>query len=474
MTLLDKFSRLSLLIAVVFGLLSCEDPSEVGLPLSPDGTLIDVLFEEIELPISTVFIDSVRTSADARLLVGRYNDPVFGESSSISHSQLGLAKTTFTKRDEDRKTGNEYQDKFVLDSVYLQLRLNYYHSDRIGQSQSIKVVQVEDTLFRGVSYYSNFPSLTESTSKVYGEAEFSINPANSSDSLVRIDLPVFGQEVLSYMNDYNTGSISQDSILNRIRGIALVPGDNNSALIGFSPSSADTKLGFYYHLQNIDKDTLVADSLSIEFNFNLTSNVNFATQQQIPTVRYNAFTTDRSNALLNTPENLKELSIDNGKAYLQGATGIYPKISLQPLNDFLAHPDTDTIEINRADFEIVLDTDVNNPDNIGVANNLQLFFDKGDKDKGESKILNSSSSVILSNSSYLSNASIPALAVLDTDNAFYQAHTTLFTQFLNSKTIEVNDLILVPLDNTSYNQSVIDASSVKLKVYYTIPRTNKN
>ncbi len=451
MTLLDRICRAVLLITVVAGLLSCEDPSEVGLSLNSDGTQISVLYEEISLPTTNVFIDSLRTDADRRLLVGQYNDPIFGNTSSSAFSQLALTSFSFQRKEDSLTTDGKEVFEYEIDSVILQLRYNYFHSTNFTQSQSIKVQQINDTLFNSVFYFAKFPSMVDENSKVYGEQSFQVNP--EVDTVLKINLDVFGEETLKFFKESSVGSISGDSIINQLRGIALIPGSGNSAILGFDPTHADSKLSVHYkikQIENVQKDSTILDSLSVNFVFN-------------NAVRFNKISTDRSSAELSEANvSFESFDLDNGKVYLQAATGIYPKIDLAPLKKFLA--DQSEIIINRCDIEIPNTFDISENDFINPVENSRFFFIK---DGGN--ISNSTARVVLSNNGYLSNSSVPAYAIPNEDESSYETEITLFTQLINSDAIDVEKLLMVPSDITSLNQSIFEKSGVKLKVYYTVP-----
>ena len=451
MTLLDRICRAILFFAVVAGLLSCEDPSEVGLSLNADGTQIGVFYKELTLPATNVFIDSLRTNADRRLLVGQYNDPVFGNTSSSAFTQLALSSFLFQRKVDSLTTDGKQVFDYEIDSVILQLRYNYFHSNNFSQTQSIKVKQINDTLFNSVFYLSKFPSMVDEDSKLYGEKSFQVDP--EVDTLLKINLDAFGEETLKFFRESSVGSISGDSIINQLKGIALISEIGNSAILGFDPTHADTKLSVHYkikQIENVQQDSTILDSLSVNFSF-------------VNAVRFNSISTDRSSSELSIAnDNFETFDLDNGKVYLQSATGIYPKVDLSPLKQFLT--DQGNIVINRCDIELPISFDIISNEYIKEVEDSRLYFIK---DGGN--ISSSTSKVVLSNNGYLSNNPVPASAVPNEDESAYETEITLFTQLINSDAVDVEKLLLVPSDITSMNQNVFEKSGIKLKVYYTVP-----
>lgn len=455
MTLLDKICRYTIPLGIVIGMLSCEDPSEVGLSLNTDGTQIGVYYEELTLPASNYFIDSLRTEGTTRLLVGKFADPVFGTTTSEAVTQIGLDNFTFAVRDNSLDDSENHVEDYFLDSVVLQLKLNYYHSDNVGQPQTFKVLQISDTLFSGVGYFAHFAPKVDDQSTVYGESVEVIDL--EQDSIVRISLPLFGEQSLDYMRTQTVGAINSDSLINIVKGIALIPGENNSAIVGFNPNSADTKLGVYYHIKNVPKDSVVADSLSITYNLSASSSIS--------TVRYNSIRTDRSTSVMNVvPESFNSFDLNDGKVYLQSGTGIYTQLDLTPFKDFLEQ--TEKLIINRTDIELTLSPEVSGNSYRENIDDARLFF----LTEG-ANISNTTGTVVLTNDSYLSSTvNSAASAKLDDEDMTYKVETTLFSQQFNNDVLDTDKLLLVPSDITSMNQSVFDKSGVKLKIYYTIPK----
>ena len=72
-------TALGLLFGATLMLFGCESPSEVGLELNPNENNVGVYEEVFTLPSSVILFDSLNTTNDSRLLVGRFKDPFFGD-----------------------------------------------------------------------------------------------------------------------------------------------------------------------------------------------------------------------------------------------------------------------------------------------------------------------------------------------------------------------------------------------------------
>ena len=76
MNLLDRIkSGLIVLLILIF--FACET-DDTGLSVNIDN-ITDVSYAEFELKTTNLFVDSLRTDNDSSILVGSYNDVLFGE-----------------------------------------------------------------------------------------------------------------------------------------------------------------------------------------------------------------------------------------------------------------------------------------------------------------------------------------------------------------------------------------------------------
>src|SRR5690606_38361398 len=102
-------------------LIACEDPSEIGLSLSPEDK-VGVYFKDLPVQSSMVYIDSLNTSNSGLLLSGNYNDPVFGRTEATAFTQV-------------LRNDNKLKEGAVFDSLVLYLKPIYFFGEDTSKLQ---------------------------------------------------------------------------------------------------------------------------------------------------------------------------------------------------------------------------------------------------------------------------------------------------------------------------------------------------
>lgn len=420
-------------------LFGCESPSEVGLELNPNENNLGVFEEVFTLPSSVILYDSINTTNDPRILVGKFKDPFFGDITAKSFSQV--------TRDGELVA---ISDQAILDSIVFNMELNYIYGEYGAFFQTINIFQLADTLYTGISYYAddstNYLSRTPAAVK-----KFIYSP--TKDTVIRLKAdPLWAKEFFDKVNDGTTPSELQ----NDIKGFALIPGSANTFIFGFSPENS--KLNVHYHLPD------GADSLVYTLNFN-------------STVRYNGIIVDRAGTELEAlTERSAEFNPPSGKMYLQGGTGIYTKLSLKPFRRFV--DSLGNIIINRAELKIGPNELLTSPEyRILPPNTVKyIFADSTNTIIGANIGLSSRilSHVVMSDQGYAtSNSALPILPTYDSLTRGYNATPTLFFQFLRDSSLNTDDLLIYPgqtstiNDVTSLNRLIAPKDSIQLKIYYT-------
>lgn len=145
---------LMLLIPVFFG---CETQNDLGIKYGLD-TDANVKFVEFTLPATNIYIDSLRTDGENRILVGNYNDPLTGSVSATGYFQFFYVGGTLPN---DSLNFEEITSSFDIIS-------------KIGLDgeQSFKLSVSSDSLIQNAVYLSNNqldnsgPTIGEDTIKV--------------------------------------------------------------------------------------------------------------------------------------------------------------------------------------------------------------------------------------------------------------------------------------------------------------------
>jgi len=449
MNLLGRSSVGLLFLSALF-FFSCDDElNKIGSETGQDK--FDLLYEEFVLPSKVVLFDSIRTDNTSRLLVGEYIDPIFGNTKSTAYSVYGTNLITAALVDA------------VIDSVYLNLKLDFYHYGRTSDDQlemSFNVHQITEKI-NSDEYQFNY-SEAQYDPLPLGNIKFryytdsldlavslgSYRNARGVDSTLSVSLKLPKEYVFDLAQAINTVDTLLYEISDHMFGLALVP-ELAESVIGFQTSSTITNLRVYYHTSS---GSSTANS-SYDFTLNTTSS-------------YNQIESDRSGTpleALNTFNSGEEL---DGTRYIQGASGIYTQVDL---DTFLVFTKTlNNILINSA--EIVIDGIVAF-DNLTPPTSAGLLH-ANDEYKFDQLVSGGVSYDFAFNDQF--NQFEMLLATDENELNVIGGFPTLYFQSLYDNQVEAANLVIVPSEfSSSLHRTSFDKGNIKLRVYYTEP-TPKN
>ena len=201
--------------------------------------------DAIPLEVSNVFYDSVRTDI-GDLFFGKNEDPVFGNIEAIAYSQFifqeGLDALIPGESSENYYVPNESSQ---LDSAVLYLKFSKAYGGSDYDEQEITISQIEDTLFSSALYTSNRYTEVSPPRGIVGFTRFNI--VNSIDTFLTIPIKdSYGNFILNGI----INGISQVELIDQLRGLAFVPGEQNNRMIGFDLDHEDSKLVLYFYLES--------------------------------------------------------------------------------------------------------------------------------------------------------------------------------------------------------------------------------
>jgi hypothetical protein len=496
MNLWVKRIALGLSVVVALFLFACLDDESI-LGFRNQNQKFKVAYIEIPIESSVVLFDSLRTSNYAsdpirRLLIGSYEDPIFGKVTSEAYTQIRPASTSTAK-----PTGAIY------DSVTLHLHLDLYnYGSGSSTSELFSVHQLtEEMTFRGGNDYYTVSSVAYNPiplgtgSEVIKPALFNeeLDDIFTADTIITADLTLdqdFGQALFDNWNTTSADFTDFNKFSKIFKGLAII-GNNNSKIFGISLSDS-TRISLHYHTAT---DTLV-------FNYNINSTFGLASASKI--------TVDRSAsslAGLTTPYT-DFVPADPNKLFVQSGVPVVTKLDLSKFLEF-----SDTIEnlvINSAELSI---SSIDEPQSFRPPQSLYLQVME---DNNRLKIYDGSKQdsldfIFYNNKVRSLTNSIPPPASQNTitiskPNAFgvvddrqdrfaqlsynsttksYSAFITLFMQELAEKESDTAlditksrfvDFVLYPgnpFAPKSVNRLSFNKQNLKLKIFYTTPTPNQ-
>lgn len=429
----------------VLTLFSCGTDTDTGeftvgsdyLALSNKVIMIDTVTVEM----STINFDSLVTSSRSRILIGNYEDPVFGKVKSDSYFQLSTTTYALNNTGSDTQAVN-----YVFDSISMILKYdNYYYGDttKVQTFNIHRLTQKVKPNTDDSNFYNNSTLAYDSQS--LGTISFKPRPTEKDSINIRMN-DEFGSALFQKIKKREITDF--DSFTEYLKGLVLVPDTSNSAnVIGFSVSTS--KVRMYY-----SKYQAEADEVPYIIDFTI---ADIAKQ-------FNSISLDRTGTILqNLPISSSKLSstLTNNQGFIQSGTGVACKIDFPNIKQFK------NIATNGAivDAQLILKP-VNNSysDQYPLADSLSVYV--GDNlNRISSTLVNSANSTvygILNKKSDEFNENI--------------GYTIPIGNFLQKEMLKQSDsrsslILTLPSISKSVNRIVLGDqkhlnNKIQLKIYY--------
>ena len=432
------------ILILVFGLtiVSCGTDTDAGeFVVGSDYLAVNnkvILIDTVTVEMSTINFDSLVTSNMSRILVGNYDDPLFGKVKSNSYFQLASDSYSLIST-IDTETAN-----YVFDSISMILKYdNYYYGDttKVQTFDIHRLTQKVKPNTDDDSFYNN--SALSYSSESLGTISYKPRPLEKDSINIKMDA-AFGEALFQKLKKREITDF--DSFKEYLNGLVLVPTTtNSSSVIGFNLSS---KVRLYYSKYLGDAE----DSFIKDFT------VTDATKQ------FNAISLDKSGTLIqNLPASNSNLSslLTNNQGYIQSGTGVACRVDFPNIKQLKYISDNGAI----VDAELILKP-VNNSysEKYPLPDSLQVYV--ADKLNRISGTLNTS-------------ASVPLYAALNkasdefNENVLYSLSVGNFLQkeMLKQSDSRSSLVFTLPTISKAVNRLVLGDqkhlnNKIQLKIYY--------
>lgn len=343
-----------LILLFVLSLFSCGTDTDTGeftvgsdyLALSNKVILIDT----VTVDMSTINFDSLATSNRSRILIGNYDDPIFGKVKSDSYFQLSTSTYALTSVGSDTEAVN-----YVFDSISMILKYDrYYYGDTTKVqtfnihrlTQRVKPNSEDDNFYNNSTLSYNSESLGTISYRPRPLQKDSINIQMSKEFGEALFQKIKKREITDY-----------DSFTEYLKGLVLVPDTgNSSSAIGFSVSTSKVRLYYSKYQANVEEVPYILDFQVLD-----------ATKQ------FNSISSDKTGTILqNLPISTSKLSstLTSNQGYIQSGTGVACRVDFPNIKQFK------NISTNGAivDAELILKP-VNNSysENYPLADSLTVY-----------------------------------------------------------------------------------------------------
>jgi hypothetical protein len=389
---------------------------------------LQINLQSFTLDGTQTLFDSINTRNQTIILSGRYQDGTFGEAEANAFAQLGLVSI------------NKFiPASAIFDSARLELFIDFFHGNDFSAPQSFSIHELSMPFYDSLPYFASSTIAYKSTP--LGEVTKKIIPGIDSIFTVKLNNE-FGLDFFTKAKDSALEFITNASFKNYFKGIAILPGSNNSkSVLGFNLRDQRSRLVLYYRTET---DTL-------EYDFTFSGQSHFSNIEFSP----------GGSVLQNLTTPYEDVDLGTSKYYNQSGTGVVNKIDFSQLKGLL-----DTLEnfkINLAELEITLDE---SSEFLRPPNSI-LFYYVGSNDKAVT-VSGAVGAIQVDGANQL-GGSTPAQLFYDATNRKFKGSVTGYVQALADGRVPYLEVFVLPgRFGSSLNRMVIDQSAIKLNVYYTI------
>lgn len=290
--------------------LSCGTDSDAGefvvgsdyLALSNKVILIDTVTVEM----STINFDSLITSRQSRILIGNYDDPLYGKVKSNSYFQLASDSYSLINTGSDTETTN-----YVFDSISMILKYdNYYYGDttKVQTFDIHRLTQKVKPNTDDSNFYNN--SALNYSEESLGSISYKPRPLEKDSINIKMN-DAFGAALFQKLKKREITDF--DSFSEYLKGLVLVPTSSNSAsVVGFHVATSKVRLYYSKYQADTEETPYVLDFTILD-----------AAKQ------FNSISLDKNGTLLqNLPVSSSKLSslLTDHQGYIQSGTGVACKI----------------------------------------------------------------------------------------------------------------------------------------------------
>lgn len=424
-----------------FLLFSCTDDAINSSDFEAGETFTDskirvVLIDTMKVNVSTIKFDSLATSSASRILVGSYQDSIFGKVRTSSFFEMSPSSYTI---DTDA----------VYDSIVFFLNYDgYFYNDTLT-TNTIHVKRLNKTVESPDGSYFYNTSTTSYDEEDLGSLTYYPRPLDNDSLQIKLS-DTFGEDLYHQLQDKVI--TNSDEFLDYFKGISLQPDDNDASVIGFSNDTDQSFIRLYYSVANVDE---VVESY---IDLNISSSAT-------PPKFYNNIITENPNQYiqeLNSQRSSVASADSGGSSYIQCGTGISTKIEFPNIKTILDIPGQGTLL--SATLKI-RPTPGSYNDHLILRDSLQLYAVDQNNDITEQLVAGSGSTVN---------------GVLNTDEEeygtiYYEINLDAYIEKLLTAERDTGEsIILLPSNYSStVDRFVLEGNGdpdyeVKLEVIYTI------
>lgn len=299
-------------------LISCGTDTDAGefvvgsdyLALNNKVILVDTMTVEM----STINLDSLITSGQSRILIGNYDDPLFGKVKSDSYFQLSTTTYALNNSGSDTEAV-----KFVFDSISMILKYdNYYFGDttKVQTFDIHRLIQKVKPNTEDNNFYNN--SALSYSPESLGTISYKPRPIEKDSINIKMS-SAFGEELFQKLKKREVTDF--DTFTEYLKGFVLVPSaSNSSSVIGFSANTSKVRLYYSKYQADTEETPYIVDFTILD-----------------KSKQFNAISSDKSGTLLqnlSVPTSKLTSYLTENQGFIQSGTGVSCRIDFPNIKEF--------------------------------------------------------------------------------------------------------------------------------------------
>ncbi|RKR09467.1 uncharacterized protein DUF4270 [Flavobacterium sp. 90] len=307
-----------LMFFFALSLISCGTDTDAGefvvgsdyLALNNKVILVDTMTVEM----STINLDSLVTSTQSRILIGNYDDPLFGKIKSDSYFQLSTNTYALNNSGSDTEAV-----KYVFDSISMILKYdNYYFGDttKVQTFDIHRLIQKVKPNTEDNNFYNN--SKLNYSPESLGTISYKPRPIEKDSINIKMS-SAFGAELFQKLKKREVTDF--DTFTEYLKGFVLVPSSSNSSsIIGFSAATSKVRLYYSKYQADTEETPYILDFTILD-----------------KTKQFNAISSDKTGTLLqnlSVPTSKLSSSLTEHQGFIQSGTGVSCRIDFPNIKQF--------------------------------------------------------------------------------------------------------------------------------------------
>lgn len=240
------------LAALALAGVACErNTGEIGLDFVDENSLKIGKLESVEIVATSEAFDSLVTEKPTYLMLGSYQDPVFGQASANFVTQVILSTIQ-----------PDFGENPTVDSVFMYLPFIGFYGDT-SATFGLKVKHLDQSISADSTYYahsvfSGSTVLADTVVQPQPGRKRRVHGMVAPNEVIglRLNTAFFQSQIVDASADSSADFSSNTQFLEYFKGISVEGHSGNQAIYQFSPGDQDMRIRFFFTNDSLRADTV--------------------------------------------------------------------------------------------------------------------------------------------------------------------------------------------------------------------------